>query len=247
MSVTYKKFVAVLFFIMLATLVVYLYVLTLKIVSRVKMTDKLIENTATPYERIQPSDLDILVLGDSLAYGVGNSSPSKSFPGLIGEYYPKASITNKATVGDITRDLAESIEYKIDQRYDLIVIIIGGNDIIHYGIDLEESKQNLNIIYKVASKSADQVITITSGDFKNVTLVPPVFEGYFSKRSKVLRDYSITLSQNYQNIAYVDTFEQDARFYRGLEAADHIHLNDEGTKKLFEAFLEVKSRMVNTK
>lgn len=213
----------------------YLYAVLVRTVSYMSATDTLVAQ-AVPYEREQNSEFTILVLGDSLAYGVGNSSPEQSFAGRLGAHFPKASITNKAVVGDIVRDLARSIESAIDRHYDMIVILIGGNDIVHHGVDLEESKQHLQVVYRAAANSADEVYFVSTADFRNVSLIPAPLKNFFSARSRAVHEQHLLLASEYSNVVYVDTYTQEREQYRQFEAADRIHLNDQGAKALFEAF-----------
>src|SRR5688572_27022080 len=82
-----------------------------------------------PYSRpVENASGSILILGDSLAYGVGASSPEQSLAGQLSERFSTHSVINKAKVGATTEELADSIAGAVDDRYDTAFIVIGGND-----------------------------------------------------------------------------------------------------------------------
>ena len=184
------------------------------------------------YSRHTNSDKDILILGDSLAYGVGTSSPENSFAGQIGAIYPDHNIINKAVIGDATRQLADSILEQMDRQYDVTFVFTGGNDIVRHGIDLQASEANLKKIIEVAAENSNQVYVLTTADFANVSIIPWFLAGFYSNRSDTLRRASQEIANRYGNVDYVDVFNFDPGTYKTLEASDGFHLNDEGIRQL---------------
>ncbi len=190
-------------------------------------------HTTKPYSR-DGSDESILILGDSLAYGVGTSSPETSFAGRIGARYPNASIVNNAKVGEDINELAELLPQQLNRNYDIIFVIVGGNDISHYGIDLNNSKKDLAKIYKDVAKHSQQAYMYTSVDFSRVSAIPSVFKKFYSNRSQTIRTESQRLASQYPNVTYVDTFNKDPKQYSTLQATDGFHLNDHGVNELIK-------------
>lgn len=200
--------------------------------------ERRLEAQTIKYERFTESQKDILVLGDSLAYGIGTSTPETSFAGQLGQHFPDYNIINEAVIGDETENLATAIDDKIQREYDLVFVIIGGNDILRYGVDIEESAQHLNTITGKAAKHAEQAYIITTSDFKNVSFVPWFARPYFSKRSNTLRQAGIAAASLHSNVTYLDAFDFDPEEYKNLEATDGFHLNDAGMARLVEMIVQ---------
>lgn len=186
------------------------------------------------YQRPEGNEGSFLILGDSLAYGVGTSSRETSFAGKLGEKFPKHRIVNKAVVGYDTEDLAENIESLINERHDAIFIIVGGNDIIRYRTNLIESGKHLENIYSIASENADEVYAITTGDFNSVSMVPVGVRWHFSNRSDQLRESAIAIDSSISNLTYIDAYNINGDDYSKLESGDGFHLNDEGMSSLVD-------------
>ncbi len=207
--------------------------LAVQLRANIATADRLAADTVR-YERLTDSEQTILVLGDSLAYGVGTSSPETSYAGLVAKRFPDASIRNKAEIGATTRELSENINSIIDDRYSQIHIFIGGNDIARYGVDLDQLALDFEHIINTAASSADQVYIFTSSDFRNVSIMPAYLSGYFSDRSEFVRSTASSLTAVHENAHYVDVFDVSRQEYKEYEAADGFHLNDKGMAALVE-------------
>ena len=179
----------------------------------------------------------ILILGDSLAFGVGASSPQKSLAGQLSQRFPDYSVINKSKVGATTKELAASISREVDDRYDSAFIVIGGNDIARYGIDLDQTERGLRSIAEIAARRVDRVYLITTGDFSNVSILPWFLRPYYSDRSRRVRDAARTIDASLDNLDYVDLFDVEPLRYAQMEAKDGFHLNDLGIRQLLDAAL----------
>ena len=197
-------------------------------------TDRLSESTVPFSRSLASAEVEILILGDSLAYGVGSSSPDASFAGRIGQLYPTASIVNKAVIGDAISDMAGSLETLIDKKYSAIFVIIGGNDVVRPSVTLDESVANLDYIYERVEEQSDKAYFYTTSNFNNVEVAPAVYRSYYNNRARFLRDHSVLLAEKYPDIKYVDVFGIEEEEYSSYEATDGFHLNDQGIQKLVE-------------
>lgn len=183
--------------------------------------------------------MKILILGDSLAYGTGASSPQTSLAGRIGKRFPDAHITNQGKNGMRTKGLAEEMKQLTD-HYDLIVIVVGGNDLIHPWLDLDRAAKNLETIYKTASTHADQVISLTTGNLRHTSFFLWPLNHYFGKRSIYLRNQASNIADTLPNVTYIDLVKrnQSVPFGHLQEAPDHLHLSDDGTNYWYEAIAD---------
>lgn len=186
------------------------------------------------------SNKKILILGDSLAFGVGASSPNSSFAGKIASNYEDSSIVNRAKIGETIHSLKETIENKLDNKFDKIFIIVGGNDIMRLHINIFDSANDLEHIVDKASYNSDEVILITTGNFSNVSLSPYVLKGLFNYRALLVREAALKLKNNYSNYNYIDFYALpvNSNEYKLYEAKDGYHLNDSGIERLLSYTLK---------
>ena len=196
--------------------------------------------SAQKYDKKISDKKEILVLGDSLAYGVGVSGPEKSFAGVLSERYKDKSIKNNAVIGETIGSLRTTLDKKLTAKYERIYIVVGGNDIMRMHINVFSSKESLKPIIRQASQHADMVILVTTGNFDNVSLSPWALKSFFDIRANIIRSSALELESEIKNFNYID-FQNvmiDRKEYKKLEAADGYHLNDQGIQKLVSVMLE---------
>lgn len=192
------------------------------------------------FERRHEKENGILILGDSLAYGVGASSQEASFAGKLAEHYHDSSITNKAEIGETVGSLKETIDEKITGKYEIIFIIVGGNDIMRMHINIFNSANRIKPIVDKASQHSAKVVLITTGNFNYVSLQPWILKSVFNKRADILRQAALKLKANYPGFSYIDFYatSMGKEEYKSYEASDGYHLNDAGVNRLVITTLE---------
>lgn len=198
---------------------------------------ELIRSTV-PFERNGTNKQTVLVLGDSLAYGTGTTSSEKSVAGLVAKHYPMATVINKSVNGKRTNELAQEVK-SLEGKYDLILIIIGGNDVLRPWINLEQSGKNLETIYAGASAHADKVVALTTGNLRYTTLFLWPINHYLGARSMELRNYAVKAAAPHKNVTYVNLVERNKTVPFGhlKEAPDRLHLGDDGAQYWYEGIL----------
>ncbi|MBI5405971.1 SGNH/GDSL hydrolase family protein [Candidatus Kaiserbacteria bacterium] len=88
------------------------------------------------FERIDPAAATkILFIGDSTGYGTGTSHSRYSVVGRLGADFPDAYIENNSKTGRYLSHarevLREAVRAKGPGAYDLIIIMLGGIDLVH--------------------------------------------------------------------------------------------------------------------
>lgn len=234
-----KKWLRVILYILLGAIAIWLLIASIRAYYFTRTAEKLI-NQVEPYQQEGTSSERILFIGDSFAYGTGASSSASSLAGLVGEYRPEATVVNKAKNGTKSEDLAKRIESDIDTNYDIIVAIVGSNDIIHPEVDLSKIDGNFAKIYNKASSNAKKVITLTSGDFRQVSFFLSPLNHYFGYRSDEVDKIAKIEASKISNIVYINGFAKEYRptDSKVLESSDHLHLNDQGYYYWFQRILE---------
>lgn len=192
------------------------------------------------FERDIAGRKKILILGDSLAYGVGASSQKTSFAGKISEHYKELSIVNNAKIGETVASLKDSLDEKVSEEYETIFIIVGGNDIMRMHINVYNSANSIESIIDKSSRHSKKVVLITTGNFNYVSLNPWILKSVFNARANAIRHAALRLESNFPSFRYVDfsTYPISKKDYKTYEATDGYHLNDLGVNRLVSAALE---------
>lgn len=167
-----------LFLILGALLIVLVAVWGVRFYLTVQTSKKLID-AAVPFQKIGDASHAVLVLGDSTAVGVGADTKEESVAGLVSAYTDASSVENYAVSGAVTEDLSTQSEQAQLERYRLILIQIGGNDIIRFK-SADSAKANLRLAI-AQLPAADQILIISAGDVGGATLFPFVVRPFHTR------------------------------------------------------------------
>lgn len=201
----------------------------------VQVSKKIINATAA-YQKVGEGEHTVLVLGDSTAVGIGAKRPEESVAGRVSSFVQADSLENYAVSGAVTSDLNKQRENAKLARYRLILIQIGGNDIIRFkpaegaGEELRRAIRNL--------PEAEKVVIISAGDVGGATLFPwPVRpfhtrlnNTYHETFAKVALEEGVTYV-NFGNSPSTKQINEKPEIYL---AADGLHPSSEGYRLWFE-------------
>ncbi|MBX9765102.1 SGNH/GDSL hydrolase family protein [Patescibacteria group bacterium] len=174
----------------------------------------------------------ILFAGESTGVGTGAKRPEESVAGRLGEDMPDARIENISKNGARMTDLLLVLQsLPEDARYDSIVLIIGGNDILNF-TPTEKVRSSLRQVFAEAKERGSAVYLMTTGDVGNAPAFGPILSRLYSLRTRELRTMFIEESQK-AGVAYVDLFMPRDSDPFALEpqkyhAADGVHPSSEG-------------------
>lgn len=187
---------------------------------------------AVPFSRVNLEATErILVIGDSTAVGTGAESPEVSIAGRVGQTFPNAEITNLGVNGAKTHELIPRLEKIKDQHYELIMVHIGGNDIVRF-TNLDELTESIASVLDLATTLADNVTLTTTGNMGTAKLLPFASRGIYESRTRKVRTIFKEAAEKRQ-VLYVDLFREKPvdpfaldpdKFY----AADIFHPSGEG-------------------
>jgi len=197
---------------------------------------------ASKYERDLPrADGRILIAGDSSAVGVGAGKPEESVAGLFGADFGRMDIVNIGESGLRLGGLERKLYDLDEQRYDMIVIMIGTNDITEY-IPIGTAEQNLKDVLEMVTKMSNRVIIMHSGNMAFAPFFPDFMKGSLQKRTLAFREFYQRLADEYK-VAYVDLYGDSPYDLKNpnnpsLYAEDGLHLNSEGYKLWYHRIRE---------
>ncbi|MDQ5952299.1 MAG: hypothetical protein QG626_426 [Patescibacteria group bacterium] len=159
---------------------------------------------ATAFQRrLADPEYAILVIGDSSAVGVGALPPDESIAGRLAKDFPTADVENLAVSGSKVQDaLMQLSNLPPNARYDLILIQIGGNDIVRR-TPLSDLQRDIPKLLSRAQQHSSNVVQLTSGNVGTSKLLPFGTRWYFTLRTKQVR--KIFMAANIAaNTHYVD-------------------------------------------
>ena len=176
-----------------------------------------------------PASATLLIVGDSTAVGTGASAPQASLAGLISREHPQVQIVNRAKDGARFADIARQLEG--DERFDVIVVLGGGNDVIRL-TGREELQAGIERTAQLARARADTVILMPSGNVGNAPFFFAPWSWLMTQRSKNLHQLVRSAAASsgaiyvklYQDKA-ADPFAQEPG---RLHARDGLHPSDAG-------------------
>ncbi len=166
-------------------------------------------------------DQVVVAFGDSLTVGHG-TPPGKNYVTYLSEAL-NIPIINSGKSGDTTADaLIRFNEDVADKNPDVVMVLLGGNDLIKNGSSEEYVYTNLKIIIKHIQKIGAKVILI--GVTKDVA---PLYEAMYEKLAWEMR-----VDGYVPNILGGIILRKDLMF-------DEIHPNDRGQEIIAERILPV--------
>ena len=182
-----------------------------------------------PLQHTPPdATLRLLIVGDSTGVGTGASSPDSSLAGLLGRAHPRLRIDNRArdgaTFADVVGQLAGS------ERYDLVLVQAGGNDVIRLRSD-EDVRADIDRATALARERSDRVVLMPAGNVGNAPFFFPPASWLMTERARRLHGF-VRESANRHGAVVVNLFKEraDDPFAQKpeLNAVDGLHPSDAG-------------------
>lgn len=185
-----------------------------------------------PFQTAPPgASTSLLVVGDSTAVGTGASSPQASLVGLLARDHPQLNIVNRAADGAKYADIVRQLEGAASQRFDAILVLGGGNDVIRLtpAAALEES---IARVAALARTQAPLVVFLPSGNVGSAPFFFPPWSWLMTRRSRVLhglvRESAADNSALYVNLFKEKPDDPFAQRPDELNASDGLHPSDAG-------------------
>lgn len=176
---------------------------------------------------------ELLIVGDSTAYGTGAASPRLSVGGRIGADFPELTISTDAVNGRVIAEATKALKTHEVSPDTILLLQIGGNDILGRATD-EAITQSITELLSEASRRFDTVLFMSTGNVgaapRYVTDSQP--DADMEARSRRARQIFIDVSKQY-GVYYIDLFTEPADdvFLHEPErymAADGLHPSGAG-------------------
>lgn len=169
----------------------------------------------------------VLIFGDSITAGYGIDKEN-AYPALIQEKVDSLGwdfkIINGGSSGETSAGGVRRIDWMLQQPVDVFILELGGNDGLR-GVDLEDTKKNLQtIIDKVEEKYPDAVIILAGMQ------VPPNLGPEYTQQ---FREMFPDLAEE-NDIGLIPFLLEGVGGEDDLNLSDGIHPNEEGHSILAE-------------
>lgn len=201
-----------------------------------------VARSSRAFQQLRPDGQPrMLLVGDSTAFGTGADDPSETIAGYFGRDFPKAHIRNLGVNGGRVAGLPGQLAQVRDEQYDLVVMLVGGNDVIRK-TPLESVARDLRTALALARQLGRHIVLLSQGNIGNAPIFPwPLYHSY-TRRARRLRDVFMTVASE-QGAAFVDLFrERSADPWRDRPnqyySADHFHPNGTGYREWYEKIKE---------
>ena len=173
----------------------------------------------------------LLVVGDSTGVGTGASSPGHSLAGLIAKDHPHLQIVNRAKDGAKFSDIAGQLEALGDQRFDAVLVLGGGNDVIRF-TGQDALRQSVARAAEIARTRSNLVAIMPSGNVGNAPFFFPPLSWLMAQRSRDLHRLVRQAAAN-NGALYVNLYKEKdddpfAQRADELNAEDGLHPSDAG-------------------
>ncbi len=184
---------------------------------------------STPYQQNPPdATLSLLIVGDSTGVGTGASAPQASLAGLLGSAYPRLRIDNRARDGATFADVIGQFEGA--QRFDLVLVQAGGNDVIRLRPD-QDVRADIDRVTALARERADRVVLMPAGNVGNAPFFFAPVSWHMTNRARRMHGF-VRESAARHGAVVVNLFKEkaDDPFAQtpGLNAVDGLHPSDAG-------------------
>jgi lysophospholipase L1-like esterase len=174
----------------------------------------------------------ILILGDSTAVGAGASAPEDTIAGRLAHDFPKADIVNLGINGSRTKDVLRALKAVADQRFELVIASVGGNDIWHFG-SLLKLERNLHALLQAAKAVASgPVILLLYNNIGSSPIFPSFMRQPLKRRGVLIQELFRSVAGK-ENVPCIELFSNDEdnpflhepnRFF----SPDGVHPSSEG-------------------
>lgn len=191
-----------------------------------------------PYQALPPgASATLLVVGDSTAVGTGASMPAASVAGLIARDHPHLKIVNRANDGARFADIVRQLETAGSERFDAIMILGGGNDVIRLTND-EVLAHEVERAVALAHSRAGLVVLMPSGNVGSAPFFFPPWSWWMTARSKnlhrMVREAAASHGALYVNLFKEKADDPFAQRPEELNAKDGLHPSDAGYRLWYE-------------
>jgi lysophospholipase L1-like esterase len=179
----------------------------------------------------------ILIIGDSTAFGTGAEKPEDSIAGQLAHDFPGTQIINYAVNGALTEDTVEQVSRAKGEKYDMVIISTGGNDIWHFTSYEKIAAALKAVLEQAIMLSNHRVVVLLYADFGHSPVLPDFLRRRLQRRTETVQRLFAAISAS-AHVLCIDIYtaqgtapgdsnpfaQNPAEYY----APDYMHPNSKG-------------------
>lgn len=221
----------VIFFANIITVVIVIEVLRMLIIL---FKNRHLSSKTEPFSATDRIGKKILLLGDSTAVGTGADKPEDTIAGKLAHDFPSTQIINYGKNGTRVVDLLHQLKEVQEQKFDMVLICTGGNDIWNFS-NLKKLEKNLGMALDEAKEISDhRVIFLLYNNIGSAPIFPGIIRTILEPRGERVHRKFREITREKQ-VPCVELFanKKDNPFLEKpgvLFASDGIHPSSEGYK-----------------
>lgn len=227
-----------------ALILVYVGYTGIMLYRNVQVSKTLIAESQPYSNPTSDTRVTLLVLGDSTAVGVGAIESTDTVAALFAERIGATSVENYAVSGAKIADLHEQIAQATQDRYDYILMQVGGNDIIAFH-SAQSAAEDLEAVVATLPET-ENLLVLSAGNVGGVPLFPWFIRPFYTARTLAYHDVFTNIIERH-NGTYVnlyippneDPFVQEPNVYL---AADGLHPSSKGYAFWFIKIVDARNK-----
>ncbi|MFT4244546.1 MAG: SGNH/GDSL hydrolase family protein [Candidatus Woesearchaeota archaeon] len=208
---------------------------------------ELSEITFTPtieVGEITNDSFQFMLLGDSIAAGVGADNLSKSVYGRILEYVNSNNeknmsmrFENRAISGNKIEDVVEDLKNMDKEDIYLLVIIVSSNDVFQF-TPLHSFENSIDELIEFSTNISENIIFIGPGKVYDVSGISLLLKPLYWLRARQISNVLEEKFEQYEQVTYINPIRENLEEFNSidLESKDNIHPNNKGHIYWFELF-----------
>lgn len=190
-----------------------------------EVVNEVVPQTPEPAAEVVASSTVIAILGDSISAGYGISL-TDAYPAVLERALNdrgfKVSVLNAGVSGDTTAGGKSRAAFVRDQKPDIVLVALGGNDLLR-GIDPTASKENLRTIIKTFKDANIQVVI--AGMYAPANLGEAYGKEFNAMYPELAAEFNIPL---------IPFLLEGVALDKNLNQNDGIHPNEAGARIVAE-------------
>lgn len=176
-----------------------------------------------PTRQYLPAESKVVALGDSLTYGYG-ASPETAYPAVLAEM-TQWRIVNEGVNGNTSADVLARTDQVISQDPDLVLLGVGGNDVLRR-IQSDTTRANITATISKLKSANIPVVLIAQPHFSASSLFGRASDNRIYKDIAKSEDVPLYAS-GWSKVLSDDSLK-----------SDQIHANDAGYRQFAEGLYD---------
>jgi lysophospholipase L1-like esterase len=188
----------------------------------------------------------VLIAGDGSALGIGARDAKHSLAGFLSKDFPNASIDNVAEFGADTIDVKHQLDRMHAQKYNLIVIAIGGNDVWMFSSLSHLRKELSALLLQAKLMSEHRVILVFLGNEGFAPFFSVFVRDILRQRAEEVKDLFAQVAEDAE-VPFLELLSNPAEnpFLKNPQAMfahDGLHPSDAGYWEWYKLFWRLMAR-----